>query len=197
VLAITLAVILTAILAIAVTICVLRRRAHTRRVFRAASESPGLPKADGKAVWGCTVLGDSDVELPNGRVRQASDLTGGFRSREVAAGDDVHLNQSPIRYSECNGRMTSFDDRKYSAASSAGQHSDPTETRLNQLQVVFSRHHKRFPCNTFTTRRHSQERTHTPRHTELGTVSLPASGSLQKFNQLFSGAYCLRITQIS
>jgi len=140
VLAVTLAVILTAILAIAVTICVLRRRAHTRRVFRAATESPGLPKADGKAVWGCTVLENSDVEIPNGRVRQTSDFAGaGFRPQpEATTNDDMYLHQSPIRYADCNGRMTSYDDRKYSVTSS-GQHSDPTDTRFNQLQVAFSR----------------------------------------------------------
>jgi len=95
VLAVTLAVILTAILAIAVTICVLRRRAHTRRVFRAATESPGLPKADGKAVWGCTVLENSDVEIPNGRVRQTSDFAGaGFRPQpEATTNDDMYLHR--------------------------------------------------------------------------------------------------------
>ena len=39
VLAVTLALILTAIIAIAVTICILRRRAHSRRVFRTTTES--------------------------------------------------------------------------------------------------------------------------------------------------------------
>jgi len=145
VLAVTLAVILTAILAIAVTICVLRRRAHTRRVFRATSESPGLSKADGKAVWGCTVIGNNDIDLPNGRVRQSSDLTGSFRQQEATTSDKLHLHQSPIRYSECNGRMTSFDDRKYSMTSSE-QHGDPAETRSNQLQVVFAR--QLVPYNT-------------------------------------------------
>lgn len=138
VLAITLAVILTAILAIAVTICILRRRAHSRRVFRATTESSGLPKgstADGKAVWGCPDLGSNDVELPNGRVRQDSDVVGSYRQHEATASDELRFHQSPLRgCSECNGRMTSFDGRNHSMTSSL-QHNDPTETRFNQLQV--------------------------------------------------------------
>ena len=138
VLAVTLAVILTAILAIAVTICILRRRAHSRRVFRAATESPRMPKgstAGGKAVWGCPDLRDTDVELPNGQVRQVSDIVGSFRQQNATTSDELRLHQSPIRgYSECNGRMTSFNDRKHSVTSSP-HYSDHDDTRLNQVQA--------------------------------------------------------------
>ena len=141
VLAVTLAVILTAIIAIAVTICILRRRAHSRRVFRATSESPGLPKgstAGGKAVWGCPDTSNNDTELPNGAVRQASDSVGSFRQQEATLGDELHFHQSPIRgYSECNGRMTSFNDRNHCMTSSL-QHVDPSATRLKQIQVSLS-----------------------------------------------------------
>jgi len=141
VLAITLAVILTAIIAIAVTICILRRRAHSRRVFRATSESPGMPKgsaADGKAVWGCPELRNNDVELPNGQLRQVSDIVGSFRPADATAADELRLHQSPIRgYSECNGRVTSFNERNHSVTSSPPP-SDHKETRFNHLQVFFS-----------------------------------------------------------
>lgn len=138
VLAVTLALILTAIIAIAVTICILRRRAHSRRVFRTTTESTTLPKgsaADGKPVWGCHDLGNNDVELPNGRIRQVSDMVDSFRQQEATTSNELRLHQSPIRgYSECNGRMTSFNDRNHSMTSSL-QRSDHTETRFDQLQV--------------------------------------------------------------
>ena len=144
VLAVTLAVILTSILAIGVTVCMLRRRAHSRRVFRATSDAPELPKgstADGKAVWGCPDFGNNDVELPNGRVRQTSDMIGSFRQQEATTSDELRLHQSPIRgYSECNGRMRSFSDRNHSATPSL-QHSDPTEARFNKLQVSLTHLH--------------------------------------------------------
>ena len=140
VLAVTLAVILTAILAIAVTICALRRRVHSRRVFRATSESPGLPKgaaADGKSVWGCPDFGHSDIERPNGRVRQTSDLVGSFRQQEATTSDELRPRHSPIRgYSECNGKVTSLVDH---SVSSSPQQADSAETRFNQLQVLLSR----------------------------------------------------------
>lgn len=143
VLAVTLAVILTAIVAIAVTICILRRRAHSRRVFRATTESPGLPKgstADGKAVWGYPDQSINDVELPNGQVRQTSDVVGSFRPPEATTSNEPRLHQSPVRgYSECNGRMTSFNDRNHFMTSSVHQ-SALADTRL-KLQVSDSHLH--------------------------------------------------------
>jgi len=144
VLAVTLAVILTAILAIAVTICILRRRAHSRRVFRAATESPGRgakgSTPGGKAVWGCPDSHDTDVEIPNGQVRQVSDIVGSFRCQQNATtSDELRLHQSPIRgaYIECNGRMTSFNDHRKHSMTSSPHHSDHNDTRLNQVLQVF------------------------------------------------------------
>jgi len=133
VLGITLAIIVSVIIVIAITICVLRRNAHLRRVFRATTESPVRPKVDGKEVWSCVDLANNDVELANGRARHVSDLVSSYWQQDTTTSDE----RSPMRgFSDFSGRMTSFNDQKYSVTS-ATKAIDPEERTFNHLQVFF------------------------------------------------------------
>lgn len=119
VLAATLAAILTAVAAIAVTICVIRWRGHSRRVFRCSgsaqldngghkNSSGNNGIMDGKsatpaAVWGSPGFGGgaTDATRSNGRVRPV-DYVGNVNGPLQTA--CVRLHQSPLRGANVSGR---------------------------------------------------------------------------------------------
>lgn len=119
ILAATLAAILTAIGAVALMICVIRWRSHSRRIFRLSSETDNAPKtftpgSDNKllvAVWGSPGYSSVESSRTNGRIRPLPDFIDASKHTETSMPNQFRLHQQSSRPNatadaECNGNLT-------------------------------------------------------------------------------------------